>query len=77
MKQNREEKKHPLYFLILGLVSIVSGIGNLRYFMNSDSIYDILLGIIGAAAIIGSILLFKEYKRLAKVRDTGTGPSSQ
>lgn len=75
MKQKREEKKHPLYFLILGLVSIVSGIGNLRYFMNPDSIYDIIIGIIGAAAIIGSIILFKEYKRL--VRDTGTGPSSQ
>ncbi|KAA9023920.1 hypothetical protein [Niallia endozanthoxylica] len=65
MKRNKEEIKNPTYFLILGFESILSGIGNIRYLINPDSIYDLIIGIAGAGAIIGSIILWKEYQRLA------------
>ncbi|WP_404451823.1 hypothetical protein LG329_15995 [Virgibacillus necropolis] len=64
MKTNSGGIKIPLYFLILAIVSILSGLVNTRYLIDPDGTFDIILGIIGVGAIIGSIILFKEYKRL-------------
>ncbi|WP_163970364.1 hypothetical protein [Oceanobacillus halotolerans] len=67
MSSNKDENKNKsaAYFLFLGIVSILSGLANTKFLLNPDNVFDIILGVIGVGAILASIILFREYKRLS------------
>ncbi|MBE4909820.1 hypothetical protein IMZ08_17435 [Bacillus luteolus] len=62
----RKEEKPPAFYLFIGIAFLLLGIGNLTLLLKPGSFFELILGLSGIPAIIGAVILLKEYLQLDK-----------
>ncbi|QOR64780.1 hypothetical protein IM538_13025 [Cytobacillus suaedae] len=62
--KTRKEERPPAFYLFIGIAFLLLGVGNLTLLLNPDSVFDFILGVSAVPAIVGAVILLKEYLQM-------------